>query len=409
MSGSPTAGLAGRRKDPLRLAYFSPLPPDRSGIVDYSRELLPALAQQAEITLFAEDPRTIGPGWDRNIALRPLADFLVTRADYDLAIYHVGNSPQHETIYKLALRYPGLVVLHDQAIHQFLAKIGGLDSACTAYVRDLGYVQGPRGMDLAWDVCYGQEPCPCFSLPLNDRLVDRSLGMIVHSHTVAASLREQRADRPVAVVPQLMPLHSGQNRRKMLGAGDNTLIFATIGQIANNRQLDLALRSFARLRQQFPDSLYLIVGQVAEDFDLDNLIAGLSLGDSVYRTGYVDGLTAFIDWTATADVIVNLRFPTVGETSAAALRALATGRPVIVFDFGWYSELPDTVSCKVKPLDEEGLLAAMLSLAEDRDRCQKMGQQAYQLIESEHDPVRCATLYLEAIERLFVEIDGKYR
>ena len=29
----------------LRIAYFSPLPPARSGIADYSRELLPAFAR----------------------------------------------------------------------------------------------------------------------------------------------------------------------------------------------------------------------------------------------------------------------------------------------------------------------------------------------------------------------------
>ena len=38
----------------MRLAYFSPLGPQASGIADYSEELLPHLAEGADITLFVE-------------------------------------------------------------------------------------------------------------------------------------------------------------------------------------------------------------------------------------------------------------------------------------------------------------------------------------------------------------------
>ena len=41
---------------PLRLAFFSPLPPARTGIADYSRQLLPHLRTQTEITLFSAEP-----------------------------------------------------------------------------------------------------------------------------------------------------------------------------------------------------------------------------------------------------------------------------------------------------------------------------------------------------------------
>jgi glycosyltransferase involved in cell wall biosynthesis len=402
-------GTGSHLKERLRLAYFSPLPPDHSGIVDYSLELLPELARLADLTIFTNAKQGVQVGQELGVAFQPFAEFSSGQTDFDLPLYHIGNSPHHENIYHLALRQPGLVVLHENGIHQFLARIGKLDSDCGPYVRDLGYVLGPAGMDLAWDVCFGQEPCPCFSIPLNNRLVDRSLGLIVHSQSAAASLREQRADRPIAFVPQLMPVRSGQSRRSALGANDNTIIFATIGQIAKNRQLNSSLQAFATLRRQFPDSLYLIVGQEVGDLDLDKLIADLELGDSVYRTGYVDGLADFIDWIATADVIVNLRYPTIGETSAAALRALAASRPVIVYDHGWYSELPDTVSCKVTPRDEEQLLTTMFALASDRERCRSMGHQASRFIQAEHDPAVCAASYITAIESLLAEIASKYR
>ncbi|MEZ5314277.1 MAG: hypothetical protein R2862_11835 [Thermoanaerobaculia bacterium] len=42
-------------KRPLRLAWASPLPPSSSGIADYSAEVLPLLAERAEVTLFHDD------------------------------------------------------------------------------------------------------------------------------------------------------------------------------------------------------------------------------------------------------------------------------------------------------------------------------------------------------------------
>ena len=40
-----------------------------------------------------------------------------------------------------------------------------------------------------------------------------------------------------------------------------------------------------------------------------------------------------------------------GETSGAAIRALSLGKPLVVSDVGWFSELPDEVALKV-PVDE---------------------------------------------------------
>ena len=54
---------------------------------------------------------------------------------------------------------------------------------------------------------------------------------------------------------------------------------------------------------------------------------------------------------ADCDVVVSLRSPTMGETSGMAIRALSLGKPLVVSDVGWFSELPDAVAAKV-PVDE---------------------------------------------------------
>ena len=68
------------------------------------------------------------------------------------------------------------------------------------------------------------------------------------------------------------------------------------------------------------------------------------------REGYVDERRLW-ELMIAADVHVNLRSPTMGETSGTAIRALSLGKPLIVSDVGWFSELPSEVALKV-PVDE---------------------------------------------------------
>ncbi|MCA9978187.1 MAG: hypothetical protein KC413_20640, partial [Anaerolineales bacterium] len=101
----------------------------------------------------------------------------------------------------------------------------------------------------------------------------------------------------------------------------------------------------------------------------------------------------FVDWIHTADVIVNLRHPTAGETSATALRALAAGKPVIAFNQGWYAELPDDASVKLPPLDEAALVTAMQTLAAAPAQRQAMGAAGVAYVEENCHPAQIAAAY----------------
>ena len=50
---------------PLRLDYVSPLPPVRSGIADYSVDLLPHLAARADVRLIHLTGQPVAPEVDR--------------------------------------------------------------------------------------------------------------------------------------------------------------------------------------------------------------------------------------------------------------------------------------------------------------------------------------------------------
>lgn len=85
-----------------------------------------------------------------------------------------------------------------------------------------------------------------------------------------------------------------------------------------------------------------------------------------------------------------------------AIRALSLGKPLVVSDAGWFSELPDTVAAKV-PVDEfeVTMVAAILELlAEDDALRQRMSGSAAEYAHREHDLDRTADLYLAALQEV---------
>src|SRR5262249_29524874 len=123
------------------------------------------------------------------------------------------------------------------------------------------------------------------------------------------------------------------------------------------------------------------------------------LGDAVVSEGYVeDGRL----WSllAACDVVVSLRAPTMGETSAAALQALALGKPLIVSDLGWFSELPDGVVRHVPVGGPEiDVLADTLEELTGDERLQcALGEAAVEYVHAQHDLEGVAEQYLAALE-----------
>ena len=101
-----------------------------------------------------------------------------------------------------------------------------------------------------------------------------------------------------------------------------------------------------------------------------------------------------------ADVLVNLRHPTMGETSGSVIRALSLGKPLVVSDVGWFSELPDAVALKVPVGDDEveALTAALELLVTRREAREQMGAAGAELARREHDLGRVAESYAAALE-----------
>ncbi len=399
----------------MRLAYFSPLPPSKSGISDYSAELLPYLAKGAEITVFVEQADELRLNRNRNdYAVEDAAHFdeINRQKPFDLCIYHQGNNPYHEFVYERALQTPGLVVLHEHCLHHLIAwrTLGRKDEE--GYWDELFYAYGRLGSRVAEMRALGVgSEYQQFLMPLNRRLVANSLGIITHNAYAASQLEGPNDSTPVELIPhhlapqtyQLDALDAAECRRS-LGIPENAWVVASQGFVTQAKRIPTVLSAFKRLLSVAPNAMYLIVGEDHWKWSVAPLIDELGLGDRVRVTGYTTEKD-FFRYLKVSDVIVNLRFPTAGETSGTLIRSLGAGKPVIVTDFGQFAELPDDVCLKVSagPDEEKELYAKLRALVYRPTLREQLSRRASEWIRTENEISRCAARYLNFAEKIVRE------
>ena len=365
----------------MKVAYYSPLPPERSGIADYSAHLLPALERRIEVQVVRRRRRRAARGTD-------------------IALYHVGNNPDaHAWIVEALRRRPGVVVLHDVVLHHLVAGMtvghGRSEGYLDAMQRDSGVV----GRLLAHGVIDGLvEPLwerRAADFPLTMWVVEKAPGIIVHSHYAEERLRELGYAGAVWRIP--MPAWPVSAEAPVAPREDP--VFGCFGHLTPAKQIPQLLDAFARLHARRPGARLVLAGSAPAGFDVDLMIANRQLGDAVVRHGYLNEDELWREISA-ADVLVNLRSPTMGETSAMVVRALSVGKPLVVNDLGWFSELPDAVALKV-PADEQETNAlddALETLAADPGLRERMASAAVELARTEHDLEHAADLYVAALE-----------
>jgi glycosyltransferase involved in cell wall biosynthesis len=317
----------------------------------------------------------------------------------------------HDAMYPMLLRYPGITVLHDYGLYRFITTRTIPQGNFAGYVREMGYALGVKGVHLAYQVRRGQREHPFYKVPLNDRVLDSSVGIIAHNQYTRRRIQAQRPYLPVSVIPApIQDFRGPLLSRQDLGCPGDALVFVSAGQVTDHKQVSLTLEAFAQLRADFPRALYVIVGEeIKHSLDLKAYFQQRGLQDAVICTDYVHDMQEFVSWIAAADVLINLRYPTIGETSATALRGLVAGRPVIVSDRGWYAELPDDVCVKIPPNDVDALLAAMRQLAGDEALRREIGCRAAEYAQREHNLARAARMYLAFVNEILAGATGELK
>jgi len=387
----------------MRIAWFSPLPPNRSGIAAYSADLLPRLAPH-DIEAFVDDSagqQGAGPAAVDGATVRSAHDFPWRHAlqPYDAVVYHVGNDICHDYMWPYLVRYPGLVVLHDGQLHQ--ARAQGLIRRHREadFKAEFTYCYPEASPLLADLVVAGLGATLCYFWPMVHVPVQAARVVAVHNRFLAREVAGQFPGADIRHIHMGVPdplarvrTPAGEVRRRH-GIPEDAVVFGSFGRVTPEKGLSAVLRVLAQVAPALPAIRLLIVGRASSHFDPMAEARELGVADRVSEAGYVpeEQLPGYV---AAVDVCLNLRWPTGRETSAAWLRCMAAGKPTVVTDLVHTADVPsldlrsmkvagalpgrhDPVCVHVELIDEVNMLRlALRRLTEDGALRARLGSEA---------------------------------
>ncbi|SFN06962.1 glycosyltransferase [Variovorax sp. OV329] len=402
---APQLSLQGVRP---RLAYVSPLPPERSGIANYSAELVPYLAKYYDIELISDLPAVDDGMLSANFPVRSTAWFRENPRQFDRVLYHFGNSEFHQHMFELLAEVPGVVVQHD-------FFLSGLQS----------YLEDKRKNPLAWVqslyASHGYAPLAerfasqdgaakvLFKYPASFDVLALAQGVVVHSlHAIDLARKWFAPDvsRHWAMVPlprtlKQVDAHARVRLRAELGLADDDFMVCTFGIIGATK---LSLRLIeawqaSPLSRSAKCHLVFVGNNDAGPYGKEVAQALASAAEGSIRiTGWASN-EMFEKYLAASDLAVQLRTQSRGETSATVLDTLSHGVATIVNASGSMADLPDSAVWKLpEEFSKEQLTQALITLWSEPLARSELAARGRQLIEFNHTPAECARRYFEAIE-----------
>jgi glycosyltransferase involved in cell wall biosynthesis len=403
--------------DKPRIAYFSPLPPMRSGISDYSRELVPYLARHFEIDIFVDDYEVSDRLLKFNYRVFHCGEYekLAWKRGYIFPLYHFGNSEFHIYMYDSFMRRPGPVVLHDFFLSGLIGHMSSEIFGDTRFlVEEIRHSHGERGERHIEEALRGE--CGwedvLWELPVNRRILEMAPAVIVHSEYAKNSIRSWYPgfDKPVYKINQHAPaLLFSQEEKDALKSrykiGKDRFVVSSFGFAARIKRLDVCVRCFSGFARECPEALFLIVGQIHPTYRsaIKDLTKDLGIEDRVIITGHVSE-QEYRDYLFLTDVSLNLRYPTRGETSRSLLQALGAGIPCIVNEDAYFSELPDDVVIKAPLGEEDKIVNALRRLYCDTEERTGRSRRSRAYIKEHHSVDKTSEAYRQAL----YDIWGRY-
>jgi glycosyltransferase involved in cell wall biosynthesis len=275
----------------MKVAFFSPLPPAKSGIADYSQALLEPLQRLADVEVFS------GTG-----------DF--EAAPFDVAVYQIGNNPHHSLAYETALHNSGVVVLHESNLHHLIADLTIRRGEWDRYLAEVEYNGGREALVYAQRVKALEVGPDYEGVPMLRRILERSRGVIVHSECMVADVRAAGFSGPIARIPHgaWIPDADRWGYRHRLGLEPSIPLIGIFGFLKPYKRIAESLRAFRRLLRVQPQARMILVGEPHPEFAIDRLIQSLDLTAHVRLLGFTP-IEDFTGYLAACDIVLNLRYP----------------------------------------------------------------------------------------------------
>lgn len=395
----------------LRIAIVTPLPPDRTGIADYMAELVKALGERMEIELFVGADETVehSRGLPHRVSHWRELERRLQR--FDQIVYQMGNSPFHSHMFDLMQRHPGVVVLHDIYLSAMLNNMDLYEGYPGILAEEIEFSHG-RGPLLEMEAP-GRRSSIVQSLPCSRRVLECADAIIVHSgHSLDTITSHYPGVTRSPIFQAPMP-HTGcppsaERRaiaREVLGLGPDEVLLVSLGFVADTKgSLELleALQDpeleVSGLRVAFVGGVD--IGGYEELFEA--ALSSHSLRDRITVTGFAspEQYSLYLD---AADVAVQLRVHSRGETSKSLLDCLSRGIATVANAYGSLVEVPsDCASFISADFSASELSQAVRELVSCRETRKRFSRAAHHFVRKHHSPEVTAQVYETAVRASLV-------
>jgi glycosyltransferase involved in cell wall biosynthesis len=353
--------------------FYSPLPPEQTGVADYAAALLPELRKHGAVEVAPEH--------------------------CDVALYHLGNNALHAGIYRRALARPGVAVLHDAVLNHFL--LGQLDQE--EYAREFVYNYGEWNRGLAVELWRGRTASASdgryFEFPMLKRIAERSRAVVVHNPAAARAAKRHAPDARVVEIPHLfvmpaLPPEAERLRwRQRSGIAPGAFLFGVFGYLRESKRLMTVLEAFTELRRENPRAALLVAGRFVSS-DLERAVRPLLAEPGIARLPYLPDDQFWLA-AASVDAGISLRYPATGETSGITIRLMGIGKPVLLTDSEEYARFPEDACIRVASgaAERESLLRHMVLVTSMSEVASAIGERGAGHIRAHHGVVEAAKLY----------------
>ncbi len=399
-AASLSAASAARTQNPTRtptprttrpnIAMLGPFPPSKSGIGTFNARVSDALAVDCALDWFTEGDNRMPSERNRRIhGHYPVEAFgrTIHHGAYDSVIYTIGNGHYHRKTLAAALRYPGIVWLHDAYLAGLYLTSQGLflngneatpatiQTARTA-MRELAQQWYGSSAGLRDNNWWRTDTYDDLQFPMLRGLLSNARALIVNTNAAAAIARtEAPADLSIHVLP--LPFPKFDSAIEQRNPSPPQLIVSMGWVDSMKRPADL-IRAVAHASQRVEQVLRLVfVGELDAGLrhELEAIARDCGLTDSVTFTGFISE-EHYNDWLRRADVAVQLRTVTRGEASAALCDAIAHGVPTIT-SITTASDLPSDIIRLIPPESTVEIIGdAIAEVLTDTDTAANMGQSA---------------------------------
>jgi len=379
-----------------RVAIVAPWPPHKSGIAIYVYELVHFMAETCCIDIFVDNSRQDEAEFSPN----PHGElYMINKLDelhgnYDAILYQLGNNCDfHTETYKYALKYKGIIELHDYIIHPFFHLSFYSENDFETYKNALVDGYGEEGLN-HFNSIKDKGEWPDFErFPMAHALLNHCDKLIVHNQWTLTQLNNRKVTAiPLAAMMNEANAHP-DHFHSIYGIQRDEMVVGCFGFVNKNKRPDKLMQAVRILRADgYPVKLIFFGSCDPND---------LTQEENIHITGFLP-TPLYLAGMQMVDVVVNLRFPSMGESSATLHEAFSFGKPVIISNVNQYKEYPDDICWKVDVNENEvpQLVAMIKHLFENKHTRTTLGENAKRYAQTVLDPQRIARRYADIIHQV---------